>query len=273
MTRMSALVDSLEPPSSAFMRVSWGPMRETPLPRELAARKLRVVRPRDAIDLYRDPAREFKRLADAGLLRSIARGYYVIPPMDALDDPQWQPSAESLALAIAQADHGRDASALTAVSAARLLGAVPRGLATAVVAIPARRRPLITSVAPIHFWERRAQELDLQRVDTELAEGWVTTAEQTILDLADRPRLGGIGAGTASEAIWDLASRSDWQLVRELSLRQGREASYARAAWASAGIAPSDVEMLKPRRLVARRGLDSLSGAPAADYGVLDDRR
>ena len=248
-------------------------MRATPLPRELAARKLRVVRPRDATDLYRDPAREFKRLADAGLLRPIARGYYMIPPQGALNDPEWRPSPESLALAIGQADHGRDASALTAVSAARILGAVPRGLATAVVAIPARRRPLITSVAPIHFWNRQAQELDLQRVSTELAEGWVTTAEQTIIDLADRPRLGGIGARTASEAIWDLAARSDWELVRELSQRHGREAAYARATWASAGIAPSDVERPKPRRLVARSGLESRSGAVAADYGVLDDRK
>lgn len=247
-------------------------MRATPLPRELAARTLRVVRPRDAADLYRDPAREFRRLADADLLRPIARGYYVIPPTAALDDPEWQPSPESVALAIGQADHGRDAAALAAVSAARVLGAVPRGLATAVVAIPARRRPLNTSVAPIHFWNRQAQELDLQRVTTELAEGWVTTAEQTILDLADRPRLGGVGAHTASEAIWDLAARSDWELVRELSRRQGREAAYARAAWASAGVAPADIEMPKPRRLVADKGLESRSGASAADYGILNDR-
>jgi len=247
-------------------------MRATPLPTALAARTLRVVRPRDAADLYRDPAREFRRMADAGLLRSMARGYYVIPPMDALDDPGWRPSPESLALGIGQADHGRDAAALAAISAARVLGAVPRALATAVVAIPARRRPLITPVGPIHFWARNAQELDLQRVTTELAEGWVTTAEQTILDLADRPQLGGVGAHTASEAIWDLAARSDWELVRELSRRQGREAAYARAAWASAGVAPPDIEPPKPRRPVASMGLVSRSDAPATAYGVRDDR-
>jgi alkylation response protein AidB-like acyl-CoA dehydrogenase len=41
---------------------------------------------------------------------------------------------------------------------------------------------------------RDISALDVQRAETELATGWVTSAQQTVLDLADRPALGGLTA-------------------------------------------------------------------------------
>ncbi|QBI20754.1 hypothetical protein ER308_15080 [Egibacter rhizosphaerae] len=49
------------------------------LPLDLYRLGRRVVRPRDAEGLYRNPRAEFRRLADAGALRRVAHGYYLIP--------------------------------------------------------------------------------------------------------------------------------------------------------------------------------------------------
>ncbi|WP_228708035.1 hypothetical protein [Amycolatopsis keratiniphila] len=40
-------------------------------------------------------------------------------------------------------------------------------------------------------------KLDVERTETELGIGWATTIEQTALDLATRPTLGGIGEPNA----------------------------------------------------------------------------
>lgn len=46
----------------------------------LLAHGRRVVRPRDAVDLYANPRAEFRRMADTGVLRRIATGYYAVVP-------------------------------------------------------------------------------------------------------------------------------------------------------------------------------------------------
>ncbi|WP_230598307.1 MULTISPECIES: type IV toxin-antitoxin system AbiEi family antitoxin [Nocardiaceae] len=78
------------------------------------------------------------------------------------------------------------------VSAARLHGAIPRALATAVVAVPTRHDPirLADREAVIRFVVRDMARLDAERIDTELGAVLVTTAKQTVFDLAMCPGLG-----------------------------------------------------------------------------------
>jgi hypothetical protein len=78
------------------------------------------------------------------------------------------------------------------------------------------------------FVQRDLARLDLERLDTELGPGWVTTVEQTLLDLAHRPELPGVDAGTVAEAVRALAGRADWTLAAGLAARQRGRTTLAR---------------------------------------------
>ncbi len=239
----------------------------------IAQRPNRVVRPADLAGFYSNPAAELKRLAAQGTVLHLAHGYYALPPVEWMGDPRWRPSVEAAALGIAQTDHGRDATALVAISAARVLQAVPRALSVGVVAVPVRRRPLRTVAGVIHFWGRRVDDLDVQNVSTELTTGWTTTPCQTLLDLADRPQRANVSLAAASEAIRTLATRCDWSRLRGLAESQGRWAAYRRARWAAEGV---DADLPPPdrgRRPVSTRGLRPLRPADPTRFGVDDDRR
>ncbi|GAA4536033.1 hypothetical protein [Pseudonocardia xishanensis] len=99
--------------------------------------------------------------------------------------------------------------ALMGVSAARIHGAIPRALSVAGVAGQRHRRTLELSDrdAVVLFVRRDIARLDVQRHRTELGQGWVTTVEQTLLDLIARPDLGGV-PGLAQEAVAALISRA-----------------------------------------------------------------
>ncbi|WP_143537843.1 type IV toxin-antitoxin system AbiEi family antitoxin [Rhodococcus sp. 14-1411-2a] len=96
------------------------------------------------------------------------------------------------AAGIAVSAYGRDDAVVMGVSAARLHGAIPRALATAVVAVPTRHDPirLADREAVIRFVVRDMARLDAERIDTELGAVLVTTAKQTVFDLAMCPGLG-----------------------------------------------------------------------------------
>ncbi len=239
----------------------------TPIPPQLASRAVRVIRPRDAAGAYRHPAVEFARLERAGLLRRVARGYYAIPPGGAPVDAAWLPTPEAIALGIGITDYGRDAVALCGISAARLLGVLPRAVAGAVVSSPVRRPPVETVAGPVSFWHRSITDMETQKARTDLGTGWATTAEQTLLDLADRPPLGGLAPRTAAEAIWDLAARVDWIRVRHLSEAQDRPSAYARALFTCAGLV-SEAPRPRLRRPVPTKGLVSWSKADPRAYGL-----
>ncbi len=240
----------------------------TPLPPEFASRSVRILRSRDGAQVYKHPGTEFARLVKAGLLLRVARGYYAIPPGGGIVDPSWRPTPESIALAIGIADYGRDPVALTGISAARLLGVPPRAVAAAVVSVPVRRPDLRTVVGPIAFWQRSLAGVETEKARTELAVGWSTTAEQTLLDLADRPGLAGLSAITVSEAIWALGQRIDWFRVHHLSETQNRPSAYARALWVCAGIAPGAAPPPRLRRSVPSKGLTSRSDAEGERHGI-----
>ncbi|SDK20288.1 hypothetical protein SAMN04487820_105215 [Actinopolyspora mzabensis] len=68
---------------------------------------------------------------------------------------------------------------------------------------------------------------DVQRHTSELGQGWVTTVEQTVLDLVTLPELGGLPE-QARAAAHDLLDRCDRRLLDELAVGQRRQASLAR---------------------------------------------
>jgi hypothetical protein len=226
----------------------------------LARTENRVLRPRDFRDVYAEPWGEFNRLAGTGVLAKVAHGYYALVPEERRGE-YWQPEVEAVALGIAVADYGRDTVALMGSTAARLLGAIPRALATAVVAIPRQRPLLATTAGKVQFVTRKVERLDTQRVVTDITAGWVTTSEQTVLDLADRPDLGDIAPTTAEEAIHALAARSDPHLVEQLARAQRKLAAWQRYCWL-VGLPAQPV-----RKDVPTRGLRGT--ADPGEYGLI----
>lgn len=209
----------------------------TSVPREIATAEPRMVRPRDLGERYADPTKEVLRFADAGVLLRVAHGYYVVVP-ERHRGSRWRPSIEAVALATGQLDYGFDEVALMGVSAARLLGAVPRALGTAVIAVPKQRPALDTAIGAVRFVTRDVAKLDVQRAETELAMGWVTTAEQTVLDLCDRPGLGDQARQDVAEAVRRLGtSEVDWTTVGQLAVAQRKSPAAVRAA-RIAGVEP-----------------------------------
>lgn len=198
------------------------------LPPALLRRPLRVLRPQDAAGEYAHPRPEFARLARAGVLHRLAHGYYAVVPEDQIDRP-WMPELESAALGIAAADQGIDAVALMGLSAARLHAAIPRALGIAVIAATGHRTALRLADrhATIVFVRRDISAIDVERRSTELGQGWVTTVEQTVLDLAARPDLGNMPE-EADTAVHALLPRANRALLGELAGAQRRRATLDR---------------------------------------------
>lgn len=154
----------------------------------LASLRRGVLRPRDAAGIYTQPALQFRRLELEGVLLKVAHGYYAHIP-EASRGGQWRPEIEALALGIGQADYGVNGAVLMHLSAARVQGAISRAIAVAVLAVPKQRPTLETSCGRIVFVKRNVARLKRIKVTTELATGWATSNEQTVVDLARRPDL------------------------------------------------------------------------------------
>ncbi|HEY3293015.1 MAG TPA: hypothetical protein VGJ85_05240 [Candidatus Nanopelagicaceae bacterium] len=174
----------------------------------LASLKRGVLRPRDANDMYSQPARLFNYWEQEGVLLKVAHGYYALIP-EASRGGHWRPQIEALALGIGQADYGVNGVALMHLSAARLQGAIPRAIAVAVLAVPNQRPALETPFGRIVFVKRDVARLKRIKVKTELATGWCTSNEQTAVDLARRPNLVEGMAHVAREAACTLFPLSD----------------------------------------------------------------
>lgn len=198
------------------------------LPAALLRRPMRVIRPQDAAEVYSFPRPEFARLSKAGVLHRLASGYYAVVPADQTDR-DWHPELEAAALGIAAADQGADAVALMGLSAARVHGAIPRALGVAVVAATGHRTTLTLTDrdATVVFVRRDVARLDCEQRQNELGRGLVTTVEQTLLDLAARPDLGGL-ADEAREAVRALLPRADREILNDLATTQRRRTTLAR---------------------------------------------
>ncbi|KAA1431434.1 type IV toxin-antitoxin system AbiEi family antitoxin domain-containing protein [Mycolicibacter arupensis] len=207
--------------------------RSTPLPAALAQAPLRTFRPRDAGAVYAHPRTQLVRLTDHGLLHRLADGYYVVVPQDMVGR-RWIPELEAAAAGIATTIYGHDEIVVMGLSAARLHGAVPRAVATAIVAVPRRHHPIALTDRPavVQFVQRDTGSLDAEQIRTELGPVLVTTPEQTVLDLAHRPTLGDNEADVPA-AVAALYARSDKERLESLATDQRRVASLRRAEqWA-----------------------------------------
>ncbi len=232
----------------------------TYLPAQLV-RRGPVLRPRDAHDVYAFPAQEFRRLERRGALVRAARGYYLVVPPAWSDAPQrWRPDIAAIGLGIAHTDYPAGDVALMGISAARHHRAIPRALGTAVIAVPKQRPDLHTGFGTIFFVTRTTPTLDLERATTELTDGWVTTTEQTILDLAARPTLGGLTPGAVAEAITALAAEADWSHTASLAAGQHKSTALQRARWVVWG-----AEQPTDRGPLARPPADTKGLTPATD--------
>lgn len=207
--------------------------RSTPLPASLAQMPMKTIRPSDAASHYAHPRTQLGRLTERGLLHRLTDGYYVVVPQDMVGR-SWMPGLETAAAGIATAIYGSENIVLMGVSAARLHGAIPRALTTAAIATPQQHRPIVLSdrTGVVRFVKRTTQNLDAERYDTELGPALVTTPEQTILDLAHRPKLGDADVDIPG-AVAALYERSDKDHLKALATEQKRTASLARAeTWA-----------------------------------------
>lgn len=199
------------------------------IPVVLTHRLLRVFTTRDAQVAYASPRPQLKRLTDAGLLRRLHDGVYAIVPSEHVGQP-WTPPLEAAAVGLEAARSGLTGAVLMGMSAARVHGAVPRGLGRATVATRTQRRPITLdgTTLEIRFVRRRVDELDADLTATVLGDVLVTSIEQTILDLA-HPRVQEIEAEAEREAIRMLAPRADHGVLQELAARQRLARALSRA--------------------------------------------
>lgn len=207
--------------------------RSTLLPSELWRVPLRTVRPQDLGGVYVQPRPEVARLVDRGVLHRVAHGYYIIVPPEYIGRT-WMPGLEAAAAGIASSIYGADQAIVMGISAARMLGAIPRALATAVVAVPRQHRSIALTdrAAQVRFVRRDTDALDAERLETSLGPALATTPEQTVLDLARRPDLGNAEAEVRS-AIVALYRRSDSSRLAQLAADQRLGAALRRAeSWA-----------------------------------------
>lgn len=135
-----------------------------------------------------------------------------------IGDTGWRPTLEGAAGAIAQAEFGHAQSVLMGVSAARIHRAIPRALAVAVVAVPRRKASVAFADrdAQCLFVQRDPDLLDAELAPTDLGDCLVTTVEQTILDLAHRPDLGGAPVD-ARAAVTALLAECDRERLERLA--------------------------------------------------------
>ncbi|HYJ70761.1 MAG TPA: type IV toxin-antitoxin system AbiEi family antitoxin [Nocardioidaceae bacterium] len=199
------------------------------LPSRLARRTIAVVRPADAADIYAQPRPEFQRLVRRGLLHRLANGYYAIVPRDRIGD-DWRPTLEAAAVGIGAAAAGPERAVLMGLSAARMHGAIPRAVGVAVVAVPRQRGAveLADRDARVIFVRRDTDAIDAERLPTDLGPALVTGVEQTVLDLAHRPELGGL-PDEVHPAIRALLPRCDGERLDELAGAQRLRAALRRA--------------------------------------------
>ena len=106
---------------------------------------------------------------------------------------------------------------------------VPRALGIAIVAVAGDRRDIVLRDRDglVHFVQRETDVLDAELMTTDLGQCLVTTAEQTVLDLAHRPNLGHV-AEEARAAIVALLPRCNEETLERLAGQQRLRAALTR---------------------------------------------
>lgn len=188
----------------------------------LLRRAVRVVPAQEDEDTGAPLHAGLARLAESGLLHRVAPGYYAVVPHDRIGQ-SWEPDLEAVAWGIAAADDGPRSVALMGLSAAHAHGAFDSSPGVAVVATT-RNRPslrLTDREATVSFVRRDPRRLKIERYAGSLGSGWVTTVEQTLLDLAAYPQLGG-RPDLAEDGITALIDKADPHVLYSLASAQRR---------------------------------------------------
>lgn len=170
----------------------------------------------------------YATLVRRGLLHRIAAGYYALVPGDEVGK-SWKPVLEAAAWGIAAADDGPRSVSLMGLSAAKELGALDESLTTAVIATT-RNRPAVRFTdrqATVSFIRRDPNRMRIKRHTTQLGQGWITTVEQTMLDLAQYPQLGG-RPDLANAAISGLVDQADPHILNSLAIAHRRQGALDR---------------------------------------------
>jgi hypothetical protein len=190
---------------------------------------LRTIRTADLGDTYAHPRPEIRELERRGLLHRLAHGIYCAVPPEG--DPQkWRPALEAATAAVATSLYGDRVPVLTGLTAARMHRALPRAISVGYVAVPTRRRALRLADrdGEVRFVMRAVSQLDAVAMATELGQTLVTTAEQTVLDLARADsREEDLDTQQAIEALWP---QCDPAVLDEIAGRQRMRATLRRVA-------------------------------------------
>ena len=190
------------------------------LPSAITRAPLRTFRPQDLAGVYSQPSVQLHRLVRDPRVRRAAHGLYYTVPDD--QDPTWTPTLEAIAAGVATAVFGDRVPVLMHLTAARLLGALPRAIGQAFVAVPRQHAPLDLvdrSAATVVFVARDVDALDAVLHPTDIGRALITTPEQTVLDLAKRPQLGGM-PDECRAAARVLLPRCDPQRLEEIAQAQ-----------------------------------------------------
>lgn len=183
----------------------------------IAGAPLRTVRPVMLEHLYANPRKELVRMRDSGRLVQIAPGTYTAKPDTIPLDRAWRPAFEEAAMAYATAQYADRVPVLYGLGAARFHRAIPRAIGVTVIAVPEQHRPVaLTDGGRVVFTTTDVDRLNARLEHGSLGDFLVTTPEQTLLDLMERPELGGMGAEAAA-AIRALTDTVDRAKVVELA--------------------------------------------------------
>jgi hypothetical protein len=190
------------------------------LPGVITRVPLRTFRPQDLAEVYSQPSVQMHRLVQDPRVRKAAHGLYYTVPDD--QDPTWTPTLEAVAAGVATAIFGERVPVLMHLTAARLLGALPRAIGQALVAVPRQHAPLRLTDRPaakVTFVARDVDALDAVLRPTDLGPALTTSPEQTVLDLAKRPTLGAL-PDECRNATRVLLPRCDPARLEEIAHRQ-----------------------------------------------------
>lgn len=126
-------------------------------------------------------------------------------------------------MAYATAQYGHRIPVLYGIGAARFHHAIPRAIGVTVIAVPEQHRPveLMGGGGRVVFTVTDVSQLEARYEQTKLGGFLVTTPEQTLLDLLDRPKLGGMPTEAAAAAD-ALVGMADQDHVRELVAHRPR---------------------------------------------------
>ena len=202
--------------------------RVTAVPPEALLKPTLMLTGRSAAEVYAQPAGELKRLADAGAIVKVARGYYTAVPVGKVAGA-WLPSMEDLAAGLASAIYGPGVGALWGLSAARVHGAVPRAIAIGYAFGPTQHRSIALVCRPgqVQFRKRDPERLDLEYLNTELGPSLITSIAQTILDLSSKDFEG--EGDLRTEAVRNLMTLVEPDELEELAARTRGMAALRRA--------------------------------------------